>query len=103
MTIDLLLIAEIERLKTGATVHWVNSTIYKYKNGSKAAEESLRTFVARNGKLVRATKEQLEHLWDRMKFPPERLPIVIAELTSEDYLNATYEPESPTTKDRLDP
>ena len=62
--IDNVLIADVERLKTGAHVHWVNSTLHKYRNGDPKAEELLRKFISNNGKFKKMTPEQLTAVWD---------------------------------------
>lgn len=78
--IDHALIADVERLKTGAHVHWCNATLYKYRNGDSKSEELLRKFVANNGKMKKMTSEQLQHLWDKLRYPQEKLPAALEEL-----------------------
>lgn len=83
VSIDNVLIADVERLKNGAHVHWVNSTLHRYRNGDPNAEEHLRKFVADKGKFKKMTPEQLTHAWNKLKYPPERLPAALDELEKD--------------------
>ncbi len=81
--IDKVLIADVERLRSRAHAHFINSTLHRYKNGDTQAEQHLRTFVSNNGKMRKMTPEQLRGAWDRLCYPPENLPKALASLEND--------------------